>query len=463
MSTSLYWLRQDLRLEDNPALLEALKHSNMLPVFIFDTEKEWLEGSASQWWLHESLAALQRCFQELGSDLLFFSGDKAWTVLDRLCQEHNVEAVYWNRVYEPEHIVRDTKIKAQLKQRGILCESFATHILSEGLVKKDGTPYLVYTPFWKVFSQSYKHTSPLEAPKNLAPLPKGVKATKLDDLRLLPKINWYKGFNLHPQNLRLESFLNDKITCYKSLRDMAALDQTSMLSPYLRFGQISPRQVWDQAVSMYGSPTHEKQSEEVRHFFKELCWREFSYHLLFHFPHTTTQALQGRFNQFPWLTRKDYLEQWQKGLTGYPIVDAGMRQLWQTGWMHNRVRMIVASFLIKHLNCHWLDGAKWFWDTLLDADLANNTQGWQWTAGCGADASPYFRIFNPVLQGEKFDPKGDYVMRYVPELRDFDRAFIHKPWEAANAPLHYPGPMVEHKQAREAALAQYKRFKASAS
>jgi len=468
MAATIVWFRQDLRLQDNPALAAAVARGEpIVPVFIGDEtgEGDWVPGGASRWWLHHSLAALDAALRERGSRLIVRSGGSA-AVLTELIKATGATAVYWNRRYEPAAIARDTGLKASL---GVEAKSFNAALLFEPhtVKNKAGGPFQVFTPYWR-----HCLTLPVEAPVKLRagalPAPtRWPKSRALDELGLLPAIKWDAGFAKTWQpgeagaRARLQQFTR-AMDAYADGRDQPELEATSRLSPHLHFGEIGPRQIWD-AVRAQGKdsgvfPPH--RGGQV--FLKEVGWREFAHHLLFYFPATPRQPLRAEFAAFPWRKDAKQLRAWQRGLTGYPIVDAGMRQLWATGWMHNRVRMIVASFLVKHLRLSWAEGAAWFWDTLVDADLANNTLGWQWSAGCGADAAPYFRIFNPILQGRKFDPDGDYVRHWVPELTGLPNEFIHEPWTApmdvlADAKLtlgrDYPQPIVDHGEARVAALA----------
>ena len=389
----LVWFRQDLRIEDNPALAAALKTGQpLIPVFIHapDEETPWSPGGASKWWLHHALESLDQELQAHGNRLILRSG-ATWENLQDICTTHNVSNVFWNRRYEPSIISRDTGIKQQLNDQGIDAESFSASLLYEPhtIQNRSGKPFRVFTPFWK-----HLRTLPVECPVPLATNKLAASSTpphseSLQSLKLLPEIPWDKSFyqywdpGLKAAGRTLSEFAQQRASRYKDHRDLPAVNGTSRLSPYLHFGQLGPRQVW-QALLQTGPIDGPGEYT----FLSEIGWREFAHHLIFHFPDTPEQALNKKYSQFPWQADDVYLKAWQTGQTGYPIVDAGMRQLWQTGWMHNRVRMITASFLVKHLLQPWQQGARWFWDTLVDADLASNTMGWQWTAGCGADASP---------------------------------------------------------------------------
>ncbi|HEX7630883.1 MAG TPA: deoxyribodipyrimidine photo-lyase, partial [Lacunisphaera sp.] len=407
MSATILWFRQDLRLQDNPAFAAALKRGGpVLPVYILDDagEGDWPAGGASRWWLHHSLAALDAALKERGSRLLLAQGATA-QVMASLVKQGNASAVYWNRRYEPAIIERDKQLKAELTAGGIEARSFNAALLFEPhtVQNKSGGPFQVFTPFWR-----HCLTLPVEVPVKLpagdfpAP-PKWPASLALAELGLLPKIKWDAGLAAAWQPgesaaaKRLKQFAAGAMADYGDQRNLPAIDGTSALSPYLHFGEIGPRQIWEAVRAQSKESGVFPSSRGAQVFLSEVGWREFAHHLLFHFPQTPAAPLRAEFARFPWQKNPRQLQAWRKGRTGYPIVDAGMRQLWTTGWMHNRVRMIVASFLVKHLRLTWQEGAAWFWDTLVDADLANNTLGWQWSAGCGADAAPYFRVFNPFL------------------------------------------------------------------
>ena len=474
MAATIIWFRQDLRLQDNPALAAACQRGGaVVPVYIFDevAEGKWAAGGASRWWLNHSLAALQESLAKRGSRLVLARGDSG-VILHDLIRTTGATAVYWNRRYEPASIARDKVIKAKLTASGIEAKSFNAALLFEPhtVANKTGGPFQVFTPYWR-----HCLALPVEVPVKL-PVGKFASPTQwpqsleLGELGLLPRLKWAAYFPTHWQPgeagalRRLKQFCAKSLDAYYDARNLPAIDGTSALSPHLHFGEIGPRQIWAAVRARAQDSGVFPSSRGAQVFLSEVGWREFAHHLLFHFPHTPEQPLREQFAKFPWLNNDAHLHAWQRGLTGYPIVDAGMRQLWQTGWMHNRVRMIAGSFLVKHLRLSWTHGAEWFWDTLVDADLANNTLGWQWTAGCGADAAPYFRIFNPMLQGAKFDPDGDYVRRWVPELAKLPARYLHAPWEAPGEVLaaagvrlgrDYPQPIVSHAEARAAALAAF--------
>ncbi|MCB1518279.1 MAG: deoxyribodipyrimidine photo-lyase [Hyphomicrobiaceae bacterium] len=463
---SLVWFRQDLRISDNPALAAASHAGEILPVYILDDEGagEWAVGAASRVWLHHALVDLDK---SLGGGLQLFRGE-AEHMLPEIVAEFGISEVHWNRCYEPWRVARDTRIKASLSRLGTNVHSHNASLLWEPwtIRKPDKTPYKVFTPFYKKGClNGPAPRPPLPEPNHLKIIKDRASAsTQLDDLGLLPKRDWHKTMMQSWQATeagardRLQTFLDTRLPDYAGGRDAPAKEATSRLSPYLHFGQISPRQIWHALETL----EPDRNSERFR---TELAWREFSYALLHDNPTLPEKNLQSRFDGFPW--RSDYeadFEAWKRGMTGIPIVDAGMRELWQTGHMHNRVRMITASFLVKNLLIDWRLGEKWFWDTLVDADLANNSASWQWVAGSGADAAPYFRIFNPVLQAAKFDPKGEYIRAFVPELANLEPPHLFDPGTAPAKVLEkasivlgstYPRAIVDLKQSRERALEGY--------
>ncbi len=472
-SPVIVWFRQDLRLRDNPALAHALVSGGpVIPVYLWapEEEGEWAPGAASRWWLHQSLACFDASLRGHGSRLILRRGP-ALAALQALVRETGAGAVVWNRRYEPAARARDTGVKQALLDAGIDARSFNGSLLHapQAVANQAGKPFQVFTPFWKCVS-ALRIREETSAPAGNLPAPsRWPDSLPLGSLGLKPAIPWDHEFPEHWQPgevgalAGLERFLREAVHGYGHDRDRPDMRGTSRLSPHLHYGEVGPVQVVH-AVRRAGA------GEGGDALLREVGWREFAAHLLFHFPHTPAEPLRAEFKRFPWSGDRAALRVWQRGRTGYPIVDAGMRELWTTGWMHNRVRMIVASFLVKHLRLPWTEGARWFWDTLVDADLASNTLGWQWSAGCGADAAPYFRVFNPVLQGTKFDPRGDYVRRFVPELGRMPAAHIHAPWEAPGPVLAaagvklgetYPEPCVEHKAAREAALAAFAALKAA--
>ncbi|MFO8027214.1 MAG: deoxyribodipyrimidine photo-lyase [Opitutales bacterium] len=472
---TILWLRQDLRLQDNAALQAAIEGGGtILPVFIDDRDAlgDWQPGGASRWFLHRALDSLQASFKEVGGRLYYLAGDSL-EELKALIASSGAERVYWNRRYEGPHRERDAAVKMALRDAGIEVKSFNSSLLNEPHTVSTGTgqPYKVYTPYWKKVKDRR-----LEPPVEVDLQAVGfygdeALGCQLDELQLLPEHSWHDKLEAHWEvseaaaMRQLEGFLDAPVEEYDSARDLPSQAGTSRLSPYLHWGLIGPRQVMRRLHA-----THDLRARGPQVFAKEIYWREFAYNVLYHFPHTPDAPLQEKYADFPWEYDKTVLKRWQRGQTGYPIVDAGMRELYETGWMHNRVRMIVSSLLVKHLLQDWRDGARWFWDTLVDADLASNTLGWQWSGGCGADAAPYFRIFNPMTQGKKFDPDGDYVRRWVPELAKVPAKYIHEPWEASPALLQhagcrlgedYPAPIIDHKEGRQRALAAFDKVKAS--
>ncbi len=474
--TAILWFHKDLRLQDQPALAAAEADAHpIIPLFIWAPHEEdpWRPGGASQWWLHHALQDLDKQLRGRGSRLLLrkaASPESSLEILERLIEKCGATSIYWNRRHEPSLRRRDEQIEAKLRGRG-----YSIH-LTEGkallppkeIANRSGKPFKIFTPMWR-------HYQKLEIPRPAATrltrfqlakdLPRGDTLTSLG-LLPDPKIGWDSGLEAcwgipsrSHLDERLQTFLKSHAADYPDQRDLPALDGTSRLSPYLHHGQIGPHELWWTLTD--ASKTARANHEAI---LRQLVWREFAIHLLAHFPSTPQEPLRPEYAVFPREPCPKFLRAWQRGETGYPIVDAGLRQLWQTGWMHNRVRMIVGSFLVKHLLQPWEEGAHWFWDTLVDADLANNTLGWQWIAGCGADAAPCFRIFNPITQGERFDAKGDYIRRYLPELARLPTKFIHQPWELSELELsgggvvlgkQYPAPIIPHSEGRQRALDAY--------
>ena len=481
--TVIVWFRRDLRLADNPALSHAVRAGEpIVPVFILDDEDagERRAGGASRWWLHGSLEKLDGDIRSrTGGQGLVLRRGRAEAVIPALVEATGASTVVWNRCYDPWATQRDSRLKAALRAGGVEASSFNAALLCEPLsiFNKQGEPYKVFTPFWKALRAAIQPPKPSPAPRRIA-IATTPPGERLEDWSLRPqRPDWAAGLRdawtpgEAGATQRLDAFLDQAVFDYAAQRNLPAVAGTSRLSAHLHFGEIGPWQVWravtTAAQAAFGDPFH----RGVETFLSELAWREFSHHLLFHAPSLPTAALKPEFDRFAWRDDPPALEAWRRGRTGYPIVDAGLRELWTTGWMHNRVRMIVASFLIKDLLIDWREGEAWFWDTLVDADLANNAASWQWVAGSGADAAPYFRIFNPVSQGLRFDPDGGYVRRWAPELARLPDAAIHAPWLATPAQLaaagvqlgrDYPHPIVDHAMARARALAAYQAVRRTA-
>ncbi len=467
----IVWFRADLRLADNRALCGAVAAGKpVICVYLLEeAPARRPHGGAQLWWLHHSLSRLAESLAARGGALCLRQGDPG-EILDKLIEESGADSVFWNRRHDPDGMAIDTAIKASLKARGLNAASFDGQLLHEPTLVKTGAggPFKVYTPFWRAFSALPAPRPPYPAPETIAGYKGSLESDQLEDWRLLPTTpDWSKGFNEDWQpgeegaQEKLRLFISDGISNYADGRNMPGEASTSRLSPHLAMGEISPFQIWHSTNGL--EDRHSPRDVEV--FRKEVVWREFAYHLLFHFPKLSTKNFNESFDTFLWASKPELIDAWKRGQTGYPIVDAGMRQLWQTGWMHNRVRMAAASFLIKHLLADWRTGEEWFWDTLVDACPANNPASWQWVAGSGADAAPYYRIFNPVLQGEKFDADGVYVREFVPEIARLPNNLLHRPWEAKPMELAaagielgktYPMPIVDHAVARERALAAYK-------
>ncbi len=468
---AVVWFRRDLRLHDHAGLAEAAARGQaVIPLYIDDDGDvgDWRPGAASRWWLHHSLDSLGAALSARGSQLLLRRGDACQVLID-VARSCGADCVYFQRRSEPAARANEQRVERGLAAEGIAVvpSNAGLFFTPDQIATGQGNPYQVFTPFWKRCLQEKLDDAVVRVPEHWDAVDSTPASMKLDELDLLPKLDWAGGLRAQWQpgedgaRALLRDFAADTVDRYSRGRDLPAEAWTSRLSPHLHFGEISPRQV---AAALRAVPGEGQES-----FLRELGWREFAHHLLYHFPHVDKAPLRGQFARFPWCDDPQGLRAWQRGQTGYPLVDAGMRQLWHTGWMHNRVRMVVASFLIKDLLIDWRRGAEWFWDTLVDADLANNSMGWQWVAGCGADAAPFFRIFNPISQGEKFDPEGVYVKRWVPELAQVPARFIHAPWRAPDHVLRasgvvlgtdYPEPIVDHAFARERALAALQKIKA---
>ncbi len=466
MSTNIVWFRNDLRLADHAALAAACEAGQVMPVFVLDDAAagQWRQGGASCWWLHHSLASLQADLQERGAQLVLKRGN-ARDIIPRLAKEIGAASVYASRSHEPWLRGMDRDVAESLKAAGIEFHRHRSSLMfgPEQITTKSGGAYGVYTPFSRACFDKFTPRPPIAAPDKYAKVAK-VESDSLEDWRLLPKHpDWAGGLRETwtpgeaGAKRQLAEFVKHSLHDYDTGRNAPGAHNTSMLSPHLHWGELAIDTVWHAADASERHP-----GNGVTTFLKELIWHEFSAYLLWHHPDLPDQPLRKQFAAMPWREAPDDLRAWQRGMTGIPIVDAGMRQLWQIGWMHNRIRMVTASFLIKHLLLPWQEGEAWFWDTLVDADLAANSVSWQWVAGCGADAAPYFRIFNPVLQGEKFDSHGDYVRRYVPELSKLPNKYLHAPWQAPARVLKesgvvlgetYPHPIVDLQAGRNRALA----------
>ena len=465
INTAINWFRKDLRLSDNPSLSKASNYQNIYNIFILDeiNSKDYLYGSASKFWLNNSLKSLNN---SLDNSLSFYKGNPI-DIFKDIISRFEINSVYWNRCYEEWEIKRDTEIKLYLKSRGINVETFNASLLWEPweISKNDNTPYKVFTPFYRRGCLGYKNPrEPLIKPKFKNLLKDEKKSLNLNEFELIPNLKWIKKLRKNwnigevQAQIKFENFLKKSINSYKEGRDVPSKEAVSKISPHLHFGEISPNQLWYK-IRNFGD------DKNIDHFCSELGWREFSYSQLYFNPKLPKQNLQSKFDNFPWSNNLSNLNAWQNGMTGIPMVDAGMRELWQTGFMHNRLRMITGSFLVKNLLIHWHYGERWFWDCLVDADLASNSAGWQWIAGCGADAAPFFRIFNPVTQGQKFDPKGIYVRQYIPEIANLPNKYLFDPWNAPSNVLEeaninlgstYPLPLVDLKTSREKALLAFK-------
>lgn len=458
----LVWLRRDLRLRDNPAIFAAAGRP-AIPVFIREDDRKWAPGGAARWWRGASLGAFQRALHGIGSDLVLRSGYPA-VILPALAAETGARDLVFNRSYEPADMLQEADVAAAMRGGGVGVRDLPGNRLHEPWTLKigAGSPYRVFTPFWRKLLETYRPPRALPAPTRLVPPDRWPGSEPVASLAVPDAwadgmaATWTPGES--GANVALARFI-DGCAAYADMRDRPDVEGTSRLSPHLAWGEISVHEIWRQVVEHIGDPG--------MGFLREIGWRDFNTHLLYHFRDLPTQPWNASFKRFPFVKSPSALKAWQRGRTGFPLVDAGMRQLWRTGWMHNRVRMIVGSFLVKDLLTDWREGEAWFWDTLVDADLAQNAGNWQWVAGCGADAAPFFRIFNPTSQSEKFDPDGDYIRRWVPELAALTAEFIHQPWTARPLELAdagvalgktYPFPMIDHAKARSEALAIYQRI-----
>ena len=473
----LFCFSNNLRLSDNAALHAARNTGRpILCCYVADNnrKKAWQAGAASRWWLHHSLTSLDKTLSAIGGRLVVRQGDWLQEVFKLAC-DINASAVYWSRSYEPNAAANESQLHKQLSESGIEARRFKGYLLfePENIRTGNGEPYKVFTPFWKACLRQADPAPPLPTPADLPFYPCDEVSLSIDSLGLTPKRpDWAGGLRQSWQpgeagaDICLSNFLDSAAFNYADGRDFPATCGTSMLSPHLHFGELSPRQIWHAVKSRLFENSRLQVGADA--YLRQLGWRDFCSHLLYQWPQLPDKPFKLQFSQFPWRRDSEALRAWQRGETGIPIIDAGMRQLWHTGWMHNRVRMIAASFLVKNLLVHWREGEQWFWDTLVDADLANNAAGWQWVAGSGADAAPYFRIFNSVTQSKKFDTDGEYIRRWVPELGKLPSKHIHAPWETPTELLkeslvtlgnNYPLPIVELKQSRERALECYQKLR----
>ena len=467
---AIVWIREDLRIENNPALSYASQnHEIVSALYIYNDKYFDKKREAQKWWLSKSLNSFKKDLLKFNITLEILSGDEI-EILSKIKKKDDI-SVYWNKVYEPNVISRGKKIRDIFIKNEITYKYFKGNILVEfqDVTKSDGTPFKVFTPFWKNAEQKYLEKVPSKVSKIKKMKKKyDLLGVSINLKNILPKKNWYRKFEKYwdpsenEAKKYLQNLIKNKITDYGNMRDIPSVEGTSKLSPYLKFGQIHVETIWNKCNEIKNKGTG------YRKYINELGWREFSHSLINNFPEMVKGNLRKDFDNFPWVENKKFLKKWKQGMTGYPIIDAGMRELYETGWMHNRVRMVVASFLVKHLRIHWMEGEKHFKNCLVDYNEASNVAQWQWVAGCGADAAPYFRIFNPILQGEKFDREGIYTKKWVPEIQNMPNEFLYKPWELEKKYQEqikviigkdYPLPIVEHAAARDAALSAFKSIK----
>ena len=461
----LFWLRDDFRLARNDGLAEATYNHDKVVVFYLYKEQIYKEQQAQKWWLNKSLFNFEKKLNKLNINLEIVETKSFKIFFDKLVQKNDF-SIYWNKVYEPDFLKFDEYLLSSFKNKNILFKRFKGNALNEidEVKKNDGTPFKVFTPFWRTAERYYIDKIPSKV-KKIKKCKKKVNYFKncIKSEKILPKNNWFKNFEKlwspeeETASKELQNFIKDRLENYSEGRNLPHITGTSKLSPFIKFGQIHVQTIWDECLKK------KPKTIGTSKFLAEIGWREFNHSLINHFPHMLKNNYSKKFDKFPWEKNSKFLSEWKKGLTGYPIVDAGMRELYSTGWMHNRVRMIVGSFLVKHLLIDWKEGEKYFRNCLLDYSPASNVSGWQWVAGSGADAAPYFRIFNPILQGEKFDKNGDYVKKWVPELKNVPKKFIHKPWEIKDESIlkldkDYPAPIVNHEKARSKALEAFKKI-----
>ena len=469
-STGIFWIREDFRIENNPALSFATQnHDNVIALYIYNNNDFDNKREAQKWWVYKSLETLKKELSDYKINLEIVKGDEL-EIFSKFNKKDKL-SVYWNKIYEPEVIAKGKKIRDLFIKNEINYKYFKGNILNEfqEITKNDGTPFKVFTPFWRNAEQVYLN-KPLSKNYIVKKKTKKISFFKkcIEPNDILPKKDWYKKFDKYwkvsenDSKKILKNLIENKIKDYGTSRDIPSIEGTSKLSPYIKHGQIHVDSIWKKCSEI------KSKGIGYRKYINELGWREFSHSLINYFPEFLKGNFRKEFDKFPWAKNEKFLKAWKKGMTGYPIVDAGMRELYETGWMHNRIRMVVGSFLVKHLRINWTEGEKHFRNCLLDFNKANNVAQWQWVAGCGADAAPYFRIFNPILQGEKFDKEGIYVKKWVPELKNVPNKFIHKPWEmelkyqeAIKTIIgkDYPGPIVVHEKARAAALEAFQSLK----
>ncbi|MDA9684249.1 DNA photolyase family protein [Candidatus Pelagibacter bacterium] len=459
----LVWLKDDFRFKRNLALIEATKKHDQVVTFFLYKKKKFDNQEAQKWWISESLKEFKKRLINYNINLEVIAIDTYKSFFEKLFQKKGF-SIYWNKTYEPNYLKLDEYLKTNFEKNHIEYDIFKGNILNEfnEVKKNDGTPFKVFTPFWRNAEKYYMEKIPTKE-KKISKCIKKITFFKktMDDEEIYPNKQWFKKFEKYwipseeNASKELKNFIAKRIQNYSDLRNFPYLLGTSKLSPYIKHGQLHVETIWEECNKI--------KNKGVNKFLAEIGWREFNHSLINYFPYMLQGNYSKKFDKFPWEKNSKLLSAWKKGLTGYPVVDAGMRELYSTGWMHNRVRMIVGSFLVKHLLIHWVEGEKHFRKCLLDYNEANNISGWQWVAGCGADAAPYFRIFNPILQGEKFDKDGDYVKKWVPELRKVPKKFIHKPWELEDKSIlilnkDYPSPVVKHEEARSRALAAFKKI-----
>ncbi len=469
-STGIFWIREDFRIENNPALSFATQnHDNVIALYIYNNNDFDYKREAQKWWVFKSLETLKKELSDYKINLEIVKGHEL-EIFSKLNKKDNI-SIYWNKIYEPDVIAKGKKIRDLFIKNEINYKYFKGNILNEfqEITKNDGTPFKVFTPFWRNAEQVYLNQPPSKnyiVKKKIKKISYFKKCIEPKDI--LPKKNWYKKFEKYwkvsenDSKKILKNLIENKIKDYGTSRDIPSIEGTSKLSPYIKHGQIHVGSIWKKCSEI------KSKGIGYRKYINELGWREFSHSLINYFPEFLKGNFRKEFDRFPWVKNEKFLKAWKRGMTGYPIVDAGMRELYETGWMHNRIRMVVGSFLVKHLRINWTEGEKYFRNCLLDFNKANNVAQWQWVAGCGADAAPYFRIFNPILQGEKFDKEGNYVKKWVPELKNVPNKFIHKPWEmelkyqdAIKTIIgkDYPSPIVVHEKARAAALEAFQSLK----